>query len=213
MRKIIFTLMILFGVGMSFEPTVVSAATDDFNIKIDGKFSDWDDKPKHDVYYDFGPVKEASLLADDKYIYYYVSTSKSHKDTLGFQTIDYQLKIGNRQHVIYVKNAWDIKPNKNTKVLLQDTSNGDRNLVNSSAIVHRFVGPGYDYAIMECRIPYEELDVAPMAGQEISMKTPQLGTQVIMAAGGSTGPYVLAGVGISIAAFGIFKYRKRKIVK
>ncbi|ATO45430.1 hypothetical protein C5L30_001906 [Companilactobacillus farciminis] len=213
MRKIIFTLMILFGVGMSLEPTVVSAATDDFNIKIDGKFSDWDDKPKHDVYYDFGPVKEASLLADDKYIYYYVSTSKSHKDNLGFQTVDYQLKIGNRLHVIYIKNAWDIKPNQNTKVLLQDNSNGDRNLVNSPAIVHRFVGPGYDYAVMECRIPYEELDAASMAGQDISMKTPQLGMQIITAVGGSTGPYVLAGVGVVIAAFGIFKYRKRKIIK
>jgi uncharacterized protein (TIGR04145 family) len=37
--------------------------------------------------------------------------------------------------------------------------------------------------------------------------------QIITAVGGSTGPFVLAGVGVVIATFGIFKYRKRKIIK
>ncbi|AYE39310.1 hypothetical protein D1B17_12010 [Companilactobacillus zhachilii] len=115
-------------------------------------------------------------------------------------------------HVIYIKNAGNLPENANRKVMLQDTSMGDYNMVNSPAIVHTYAKNGNLYASMEAKIPFSDLHGAVAGNQDISMKTPLLGNKVVYAKGAGTGPVVLASVGFGIAVLSLFtvpKLRKK----
>jgi len=217
MRKLIFVLLCALGIVSTGMTTVVKAKakaddTNKFNITIDGKFKDWRDKPKVDFKnpWDSDPVKEASLLTDGSYVYYYVTMSKTGKGNYPMQVNDYELTVGNRTHVMYIKNASNLPKNGNRKVLLQDTSLGDYNMVNSPAIVHTYVRGHNVYASMECKIPAADLHASPTDLHDISMKTPLLGNKVIKAKGASTGPVVLASIGFGIAVLALFVIPKIK---
>jgi len=47
-----------------------------------------------------------------------------------------------------------------------------------------------------------------MTGQTITMYNPNIGDKKVTVAGGSTGPYVIAGIGVLIAGFGYWRLRK-----
>ena len=49
-----------------------------------------------------------------------------------------------------------------------------------------------------------------MTGQTITMYNPNIGNEKVTVAGGSTGPYLISGVGVVIVAWGYFKFRKRR---
>lgn len=215
MRKIFFAILIALGIVSTGMTTVVKADdTNKFGITIDGNFDDWKDKPMVDFKnpWDTDPVKEASLLTDGKYIYYYVTMSKTGKANYPMQVNDYELTVGGKMHVIYIKNANNLPENANRTVMLQDTSVGDYNMVNSPAIVHTYAKNGNLYASMEAKIPFSDLHGSVAGDQDISMKTPLLGNKVVYAKGASTGPVVLASVGFGIAVLSLFtvpKLRKK----
>lgn len=52
-----------------------------------------------------------------------------------------------------------------------------------------------------------------MTGQTITMYNPNIGDKKVTVAGGSTGPYLISGVGVVIVAWGYFKLRKRHQLK
>ncbi|WP_338215888.1 Firmicu-CTERM sorting domain-containing protein [Companilactobacillus muriivasis] len=213
MRKIIFALFIALGIVSTGMTTVVKAAdTNKFGITIDGNFNDWKDKPKVDFKnpWDTDPVKEASLLTDGDYIYYYVTMSKTGKANYPMQVNDYELTVGGKTHVIYIKNASNLPENANRKVMLQDTTKGDYNMIHSPAIVHTFAKDGNLYASMECKIPAADLHATSIDLHDISMKNPILGNKVVEAKGASTGPIVLASIGFGIALLSFFTVPKLK---
>lgn len=118
MRKMFFALMIAVGLISCSSVLITQAAeTNKFGIKIDGNFDDWKDKPMTDIKnpWNGDPVKQASLLTDGKYIYYYITMSKTGRDNYPFQVNDHQLTVGNKMHSIYIKRAYDIPANKTKK--------------------------------------------------------------------------------------------------
>ncbi|MCW6145664.1 Firmicu-CTERM sorting domain-containing protein [Lactiplantibacillus plantarum] len=77
------------------------------------------------------------------------------------------------------------------------------------------VGNGYvsqagSHSIAEFRVDLSKFDISTMTGQTITMSNPNIGNQKMTVAGGSTGPYVISGVGVVIVAWGYFKFRKRR---
>lgn len=215
MRKILLALFIVLGIVSVESATVVKAAeTNKFGITIDGNFDDWKDKPKVDFKnpWDNDPVKEASLLTDGNYIYYYVTMSKSGMANYPMQINDYQLFVEGRQHTMYIKNADNLPKNANRKVILQDTTRGDYNMMHSPAIVHTYAKNGNLYASMECRISFTDLHEKPANSHDIQMKTPLLGNKIVTAVGASTSPILLASVGFGIALLSVIvipKLRKK----
>lgn len=215
MRKLFVAILVVLGLvdcGMS---TTIKAATNDvnnqFGIKIDGKFDDWKQFKKTPIQNDWPTdvVKGEVLLADRKNIYYYITMSLSGKDNYPMQVNDYELIVGNVRSVIYIKEADNIPANGSKKVLLQNTSHG-KNLTHSPAIIHRYVKNGKEYAKMECRIPFSDLGLSPTTEQKITMYTPLLGNQTVTTEGGSTGPIILAVIGLVIASLAVFGITKRK---
>lgn len=215
MRKMFFALMIAVGLISCSSVLITQAAeTNKFGIKIDGNFDDWKDKLMTDIKnpWNGDPVKQASLLTDGKYIYYYITMSKTGRDNYPFQVNDHQLTVGNKMHSIYIKRAYDIPANKTKKVMLVDTSGGDVPMVHSPAVIHRYVKNGKEYGTMEARISFSDLKAVPTDAQHISIKVPLIGSTVVTAESGSTGPIVLAIVGLLIAILSFFSLPKLKRV-
>ncbi|MBL3531650.1 hypothetical protein JMJ99_09750 [Companilactobacillus zhachilii] len=215
MRKLFFALFIALGIVSTGMTTVVKAEdTNKFGITIDGNFDDWKDKPMVDIQNPWrtDPIKESSLLTDGKYIYYYITMSKSGKDNYPMQVNSYELTVGGKMHDINIKNAWDLPKNASKKVMLQDSTMGEYNMIHSPAIITTYAKKGKVYSAMEAKIPYSDLHATQFTDQDISMKTPILGSQVVYAKGAGTGPVVLASVGFGIAVLSLFtvpKLRKK----
>lgn len=65
---------------------------------------------------------------------------------------------------------------------------------------------------MEARISFSDLKAVPTDAQHISIKVPLIGSTVVTAESGSTGPIVLAIVGLLIAILSFFSLPKLKRV-
>lgn len=197
----------------------VGASTMDnkYGIKIDGKFSDWNEIPKTDVKNNWpsDPTKQEALVADDDYVYYYLTMSKDKKRGGTVPGSEYQLKIGPKNHVIYLVGIGDIQNNQVNDIVLKDTTGkgGDVILKNTSAKIYRYSKGGLTYDEMEWKIPLSDLGVTTNTQQKISIKVPALGNKVVETVGGSTGPVLLASVGLVIAVFGVIKISRVKKLK
>lgn len=213
MRKIWLALLIVLGmIGLGSTTTVQAAANNKFGITIDGNFDDWKDKPKMDIRNPGipEPMRQESLLADGDYIYYYVTMSKTGLDNTQMNLNDYEITVGNDTSVIYIKRAWDIPVGGQKKVMLQNSTKGDKDMTHSPAIIRSIKNKNGYYYAMECKIPFSDLGLKPTQTENISMKVPPLGRKVITTQGGSTGPIILAIIGLVIAALSVFNFPKLK---
>ena len=91
MKRRFKTLMITLLFTMIFSTKVFTADTDE--IKIDGSFDDWDDKPvfndyKRDIISEWLNFLEVRYFADDQYLYLYVTRVAAKKsDPWDFEVI------------------------------------------------------------------------------------------------------------------------------
>lgn len=198
-----------------------SDITSSYGIKIDGEFGDWSDKPKTKITEpgDDYNVKVGSLLADKDNIYIYIDMSPIQGN--GYNTLQpagYKLTVGNKTFDLTFNGGFTsgdssmIGQKKSLTITCwsqSDTSTLD--MSKSQAIVSRIeTKQSYD-DIMECEIPISSLKVESTTSQQISLTNLNLGTQTLVVNGGSTGPVVLATIGLSIAVLGVTRlsYKKR----
>jgi uncharacterized protein (TIGR04145 family) len=66
---------------------------------------------------------------------------------------------------------------------------------------------------MEFKFKLSDLGLSSSASQTITLHNDGIGPTTITAAGGSTGPVLLAGVGVLLAGFGYWKARKMGLLK
>jgi len=205
----------------------------DLGITIDGNFSDWADKTKHPMTEqgDDDNIKYASLLADNKNIYFYILM----KPTLSggytnFQPSGYQLSVGgNLFYLSFNSNQTVNLSLGETKAVSMNIYGADgatnKNLdgqavVSLQAITQKMgdgsniKGNGY---VFECAVPMKYLKgISNTSGQTIKLANPNLWTGSLQASGGSTGPIVLASMGFVVAIGGAikltgFSFKKRRL--
>lgn len=191
------------------------SAANKYNISIDGNFDDWSDKPMTTVKesWDDYNIKKAALLADDNNIYFYLNMSPEHGG--GYSTLQpsgYVLKVGSKTFYVTFKttgNLTDGATVDGTVNAWNSDDGGSGDLSQATMKVHRFKTANGHNDIMEAKIPLSELKVAG-GSQTITMKNDNLGSQTLTATGGSTGPVVLAGVGLTIAIGSVVTFTRTR---
>ena len=66
---------------------------------------------------------------------------------------------------------------------------------------------------MEVAAPFEQLKVEATSSQTITYSNNNLGQQMISVAGGSTGPWILAGIAAVIVGYSLWKKEKSQKIK
>lgn len=211
----LFVIVLIF-LGMFMGIQTVNADSNGLGITIDGSFDDWTDKPKTQISSpgdDFN-IKEGSLLADTTNIYFFLNMSESGTGYIDLQPAGYKLIIGGKVYYLTFSNV--INDNSTTSKEIDvtawcETDGKNYSLPNAKIIeVRKPVGSGHS-DMVEFSIPYGDLGLDSTIVNEISVEisNPNLGTQVITTTGGSTGPYVIAGVGL-VMAIGTLYFVKHK---
>lgn len=214
-------LLVIFALfGYCFKASA-SDVTSSYGIKIDGEFGDWSDKPKTKITEpgDDYNVKVGSLLADEDNIYIYVDMSPIQGN--GYNTLQsagYKLTVGNKIFDLTFNGGFTsgdtsmIGQKKSLTITCWSSSdNSTLDMSKAQAIVSRVeTKQSYD-DIMECEIPISSLKLEGTTSQRVSLTNSNLGTQILVVNGGSTGPVVLTAIGLSIAVVGVTRlaYKKR----
>lgn len=199
-----------------------------YNIVIDGNFSDWDDIAKTDLIEsnDDGNIKRAAMVSDGTNLYIYVQMD--YTNNYGYnqlQTDGYELTVGGIPYYFVVMSSNNNSINNNLsnlgdkttlKIGLGSNYNGNHYAIpsNIEAEAARIANNvGYPTDTMEIKIPLSDFTLSSQSGQIITLKNSNLGNQTLTVSGGSTGPIVLAIIGLGIALFGLWKYSAFKKVK
>ncbi|QFQ74453.1 Firmicu-CTERM sorting domain-containing protein [Liquorilactobacillus mali] len=196
---------------------------------IDGSFSDWDDISKTDLTEpgDDGNVKRAAMVSDGTNLYIYVQMD--YTNNYGYnhlQTDGYYLTVGGIQYYFTVRspngsnslsnNLKNLGDKTALKIGLGSNYNGNyyaepSNIEAEAARIANNAGSPTD--TMEIKIPLSDFTLSSQSGQIITLKNSNLGSQTVTVSGGSTGPIILAVIGLVIALLGLWKFksfRKRK---
>lgn len=199
----------------------VQAATNNFGITIDGQFSDWQDKPKTQISFEWDNfnIKEGSLLADTTNIYFYLKMSDKGSGYTDLQPADYRLKIAGKLYYITFTDLITGDVGTIKEIGISAWSPDDNKLYdlpNAKIVEARQpVGQGYS-DFVEFSIPYGDLGLDSSIVNEISVEISNpnnLGSQTITTTGGSTGPFIIAGVGLVMAAGGLWVMKKKRLDK
>jgi len=174
---------------------------DNLNIVIDGKFADWKNVTLTGGQYDSGKF---AMVSDGDAVYVYVVMKYGTVPGYG----DYDFDIGGKKVYVWSKDmpSSQVAEGSAQKV----TFKGADNQADDQGID---VGTGYvsskdGYNIAEFKVSLGKLGVSSMTGQTITMYNPNITSQKVTVAGGSTGPILISGIGVAIVGFGYYRLRK-----
>lgn len=211
-------LLFLSAVLLFLWPTRVLANS--FGIQIDGKFNDWQAQPKTElkVSGDDYNIKQASLLADEDYLYFYLNMAPytgNGYNTL--QTSSYKLTIQNKViwldfevHNLHSLTVGKLTPFK-IKAWAEDGSLGSGKILNNAQamLVRQPVKTGYS-DVIEMRIPLRDFNLALSSQATISLSNQNLGEQTLTTTGASSWPFLLVGLALLLSLLGVSRYVARK---
>jgi len=176
---------------------------DNLNIVIDGKFKDWEHVTLTEGYNGY-----TAMVSDGDYVYVYVKMKYGQVPGYG----DYNFDIGGKKIYVWSDNIPSSQNNGDVKAV--SFTGGDYN----EGHQYGTVGTGYvaqdgSHSIAEFKVNLGKLKVSSMTGQTITMYNPNIGNEKVTVAGGSTGPWLISGVGVVIVGFGYWRLRKRGLLK
>ncbi|KRL36799.1 Firmicu-CTERM sorting domain-containing protein [Liquorilactobacillus uvarum] len=197
--------------------------SNDLGVVIDGSFNDWDDKTKSamKITGDNDNIKNVSLLADDKDIYFYI---EMHPVLSGgyvtFQPAGYELTVGNITYYLDFNGNSTVNLDEGqTKLVKLGIYNAkDNSYVTlndqvgvTKKKISQKMGDGStvegEAYVLECAVPFSALKASSnTSGQTIALANRNLWTGQVNVTGGSTGPLILAGAGLLIAGFSVYKF-------
>ncbi|MBP5816632.1 Firmicu-CTERM sorting domain-containing protein [Lactiplantibacillus plantarum] len=173
---------------------------DNLNIKIDGNFNDWKNVTLTEGYNGY-----MAMVSDGKYVYVYVKMKYGQVPGYG----DYNFDIGGQKYYVWSNEMPSSQSDGAVKAV--SFTGGKYNEGHQYGTVgNGYVSQAGSHSIAEFRVDLSKFDISTMTGQTITMSNPNIGNQKMTVAGGSTGPYVISGVGVVIVAWGYFKFRKRR---
>ncbi|TGD20462.1 Firmicu-CTERM sorting domain-containing protein [Levilactobacillus suantsaiihabitans] len=178
--------------------TNASNDNDNLNITIDGKFADWKGVTLTEGYNGY-----TAMVSDGDKVYFYVKMKYGTVPGYG----DYNFDFNGKK--IYI---WTDEINGGASADHPQKVNltgGDYN----EGHQYGTVGDGYvssedGHSIAEFEVDLSKLNLSSMTGQTITMYNPNIGNEKVTVAGGSTGPYVISGIGLGIAGLGYWRLRK-----
>ncbi|KRN27284.1 hypothetical protein IV38_GL000690 [Lactobacillus selangorensis] len=197
-----------------------SSSSNSLGLTIDGDTSDWDNEPMTELHEDgdTNDYANASLLADNKNVYFYIDTAVNGSSS-GAQGWGYKITVDGKVYDLSMTNLYSSGGNiGSTHTITMDawdeTDQQDYKLPNAAAYeTRKAVGSNGLYtSLIELSIPYGDLGLPSTASQQVSItvKNSNIGTQTLYATGASTGPVISAGVGLSFALVGFTYYEKHR---
>lgn len=185
-------------------PTDSNAANDNdnLNIKIDGKFADWKNVTLTEGYNGY-----TAMVSDGNYVYVFV---KMKYTILVPGYGDYNFDIGGKPYYVWSKDmpqGTGVKEGESKPVTFTGGTYNEGHQYGT-------VGDGYvssdknGHNIAEFKVDLRKFHLSTMTGQTITMYNPNIGNEKVTVAGGSTGPYVISGIGLAIAGLGYWRLRK-----
>lgn len=192
-------------------------ADNKYGIVIDGKFNEWSSLPttKLSFSYENGQnIKYASLVTDDTNLYFYLNMAPEGHNYHNLQPSGHKLTIGNKVFWMTFNNTF---PSEDLSVIgqtkdVQVNFWAEDNSVNVTVpgkltrVKTDFSDTSYSDEV-EVSIPFEQLQVEATSSQTITYSNSNLGEQTITVTGGSTGPWILAGVAVAIAGYALWKFK------
>lgn len=180
--------------------TNASNDNDNLNIKIDGKFADWKNVTLTEGYNGY-----TAMVSDGDKVYFYVKMKYGTVPGYG----DYNFDFNGKKVYVWTDEipSNPVSADNPQKVNL---TGGEYN----EGHQYGTVGDGYistdkdGHNIAEFEVNVGTLKLSSMTGQTITMYNPNIGNEKVTVAGGSTGPYVISGIGLGIAGFGYWRLRK-----
>ncbi|WP_125580033.1 Firmicu-CTERM sorting domain-containing protein [Levilactobacillus cerevisiae] len=176
---------------------------DNLNIKIDGKYEDWKNVTLTEGYGGY-----TAMVSDGDKVYVFAKMKYGQVPKVG-----YKFEFNGKQIWAWATDIPDtiVKNGEATEVNFY-AGNTEQDY-NANADYGK-VGVGYvssdseGHSIIEFEIDTGKLKLSSMTGQTITMNNASIGNEKVTVAGGSTGPYVIAGIGVLIAGFGYWRLRK-----
>ncbi|MFT8949789.1 MAG: Firmicu-CTERM sorting domain-containing protein, partial [Liquorilactobacillus hordei] len=197
-----------------------------YNIVIDGSFSDWKDITKTDIYfnYDLYNIKEGAMVSDGTYLYIYIRMDYTVTNDAynHLQASGYVLTVGGTKYDLTIVNPGTGTPVTNNLKNVGDTQkvgidlwNGAKQKNTIPSDVEGMAAKVYGDKnaptdAVELKIPLSDLTTSSQSGQIITLKNANLGDQTLTISGGSTGPIILAVIGLIIAVVGGWKFNERR---
>ncbi|AVK61158.1 Firmicu-CTERM sorting domain-containing protein [Lactobacillus sp. CBA3605] len=171
---------------------------DNANITIDGKFSDWKNMTLTEGYNGY-----TAMVSDGNYVYVYVKMKNGTVPGYG----DYNFDIGGQNYYVWSNN------------IPSNVSSGESKAISftggkwNEGSQYGTVGTGYisndgSHSVAEFKVNLSKFNISTMTGQTITMYNPNIGSEKVTVAGGSTGPILLSGIGVFIAGIGYVKFKK-----
>lgn len=219
MKKLYYTLFLslLFVAGV-FLPIDAHAANK-YGIAIDGDFSDWSSLPVTELSFSYENgqnIKYASLVTDEANLYFYLNMAPEGHNYHNLQPSGHKLTIGNKVFWMTFNGTFsseDLSVVGQTKDV-QVNFWAEDNSVNVTIpgkltrVKTDFSDTSYSDEV-EVAIPFEQLQVEATSSQTITYSNSNLGEQTITVTGGSTGPWLLAGIAVVIVGYAFWKFRKK----
>ncbi|WP_390409790.1 Firmicu-CTERM sorting domain-containing protein [Lacticaseibacillus jixiensis] len=183
---------------------------DNLGLSIDGEFADWQDIQKTVL---SGNKNQMAMVTQGDDVYVYVKMNPN-MPMPGYG--DYNFTIGG-QHVFVWSNNMPQQSQLTTGGAAQAVTfyggkwnEGNQYGTVGTGYVRQYDGGAGAYDVMEFKVSLKAFNLSNTTSQTITMENPNVGGGAVTAAGGSTGPVVLASVGVLIAGFGYYKLRRFK---
>lgn len=186
----------------------VNAGADYVDIKIDGKFDDWEDKPHTQIFNPYESngrmIHSGCLLRDDKTLYLHIKMSDTKEKR--FMGWDYRFVIDGKEKNIQVSDSKVDRSKKNSSWELPVVNrDGGQAVAGSKAILTLKDNQPEEF---EMSIPLEYFNNNPQTISTITFSSLNLGKQSLQAVNSPTLPLVLAGIGFAMAGCGYLKVKK-----
>lgn len=175
---------------------------DNLNIRIDGKFDDWKYVDLTEGYNGY-----TAMVSDGDYVYVYVQM-KNSTTVPGYG--DYNFEMGGKKFFVWSDKMPNYIVNKDNpvKVTLIGGAHNEGHDYGDDVGTCYVSSNKNGHSIAEFKIDLRKFNVSTMTGQTITMYNDNIGMTKVSVAGGSTGPYIISGIGLAIAGLGYLKFRK-----
>ena len=220
MRKYYPLILSILAVVSVFIP-INAHADNKYGIVIDGAFSDWSGLPMTELSFSYENgqnIKHASLVTDEANLYFYLNMAPEGHNYHNLQPSGHKLTIGNKVFWMTFNNTF---PSEDLSVIgqtkdVQVNFWAEDNSVNVTIpgkltrVKTDFSDTSYSDEV-EVAISFEQLKVEATSSQTITYSNANLGEQTITVTGGSTGPWILAGIAVVIAGYSFWKIRGKSL--
>lgn len=211
--------MLLIAFFCPVSVSALSAEGDTYGIVIDGKFTDWQDKLKTDLYSrnDDYNIKKGSLLRDESTLYFYLNMNPTEHQGgyVNIQSGGYRLFLDGHEYIIDLNNKAlnvsqiPVGTSKPVDLWVYDSHNWSSKVIRGGGAVYRYSKPGnISNTVLEMRIPLQEIVPDAKIIKKIEIAHEAIWDGRLIHTGADTGSFLITSAGALMAVGGFIKFKK-----